>query len=90
MPEQQQFQVGKREVGNGAKWDLGVVRDQVLCFAQEGMYEEGNKAFLVDMMELRLYLRPPELGAWVEDGRQNGGGKNMGFPQEGCRYQRMK
>jgi len=56
MPEQQHFQVGRREVGNGAKWDLGVVRDQVPCFVQEGMYEEGNKAFLVDMVELRLYL----------------------------------
>ena len=56
MTEQQHFQVGRREVGNGAKWDLGVVRDQEPCLAQEGIYEEGNKAFLVDMVELRLYL----------------------------------
>jgi len=56
MPEQQHFQVGRREVGNGAKGDLGVVLDQVPCFAREGRYEEGNKVFLVDMVELRLYL----------------------------------
>jgi len=48
------FRVGRREVGNAPNLDLGGVRDLVACFAQDRVNEEGSKAFLVDMVGLRL------------------------------------
>jgi hypothetical protein len=82
MLERVRFRVGRMEVGNVAKKGLGVVQDRVSCFAQAEMDEGGSKAFLVDRVEL-----VPALG--VVDERQNGGGKNVGSPREGCRYRRM-
>jgi len=54
MLERARFQVGRREVGNGAKLGLGEVRDLVTCFAQDGVGVEGSKVFLVDKVGLQL------------------------------------
>ena len=81
------FRAGRMEVGNAPNLGLGGVLDLVVCFAQDVGYGEGSKAFLVDRVGLRLYLWLV-LGMEVE--RQNGGGRNMGSPLEGCRYRRMK
>jgi hypothetical protein len=80
--------VGRREVGNGATWDLGGVRDLVACFAQDGEGVEGSKAFLVDMVGLQPKLGHG-LGLGREDEQRNEGDKNMGSPLEECRYRRM-
>jgi len=89
MLERVRSRVERREAGNAPNLGLGGVLDLVACFAQDGGHEEGSKAFLVDMVGLRL--QPSlllELEKEVE--RQNGGGRNTGYPLEGCRYRRMK
>lgn len=75
-------------MGNEAKWDLGGVRDQVACFAQDGEGVEGSKAFLVDREVLQAKLGQG-LGFGKEVERQSGGGKNMGSSLEGYEAQRM-
>jgi hypothetical protein len=88
MLERVRARVGRREVGNEAKWDLGGVRDLVACFARDEEGVEGCKACLVDMVGLQPKLGQG-LGFGKEVERQNGGGKNVGSPLQGCRYRRM-
>lgn len=88
MLERVRARVGRREVGNGAKWDLGGVQDPIACFAQDEVGEGGSKAFLVDMVGLQPKLGQG-LGLGREDERRNEGDKNMGSPLEECRYRRM-